>query len=117
MITLKSVPNATDGTITEMHTLDIPSCCPVSKNPRPGSKLVIRYRPDGRSLEIASLYAYLHSFRGGLCDESGQLIVRDMEGMILKIADECRSVLGVNVDVVAELVVMPRQEMTLIVSK
>jgi NADPH-dependent 7-cyano-7-deazaguanine reductase QueF len=95
----------------ESHILDIPPCCPVSKNPRPGSQIAITYKPMGCSLEIASLIAYIHSFRGGLYDASGQLVVRDMEGMIQRIAQECSAVLGVAVEVEANLQLVPRQQM------
>jgi NADPH-dependent 7-cyano-7-deazaguanine reductase QueF len=87
----------------------------VSKNPRPGSTITISYRPCGCSIEIASLFAFIHSFRGGLYDDSGQLAVRDMEGMIQRIAEECRQVLGVEVEVVADLQLVPRQHMRVVV--
>ena len=84
----ETLPTVEDGRM-EAHILDVPPCCPVSKNPRPGSKLIIRYKPAGKVLEVASLYAYLHQYKGGLRDESGNLLVRDMEGMISLIAQHC----------------------------
>lgn len=113
---LTKVANNTTGAMLEEHILDIPACCPVSKNPRPGSKLIIRYSPSGYSLEIASLIAYLHSFKGGLYDDAGQLVVRDMEGMIQCIAEDCYKLLAIPVTVEAHLQVVPRQEMRLMVS-
>ncbi len=115
--TLQTVPNTTTGNILETHTLEIPPCCPVSKNPRPGSTITISYRPFGCSLEIASLFAFIHSFRGGFYDEQGQLLVRDMEGMILRIAEECALVLGVEVEVIADLQLVPRQQMRIVVER
>lgn len=94
-----------------MHILDLPACCPVSKNPRPGSKLFIRYRPVGNVLEVGSLYAYIHQYRGGLRDEQGTLLIRDMEGMISLIARHCSEALGVPVQVRAKLAIAPKQEM------
>lgn len=110
---LETVANNTTGDMLEVHILDIPSCCPVSKNPRPGSKITISYYPGGQSLEIASLIAFIHSFRGGLYDDAGQLVVRDMEGMIDRIAQECANSLGLAVTVQADLQLLPRQEMIL----
>lgn len=110
---LETVANNTTGDMQEIHILDIPPCCPVSKNPRPGSKITISYCPAGQSLEIASLIAYIHSFRGGLYDSSGQLVVRDMEGMIDRIASECANILQLKVTVQADLELLPRQGMAL----
>lgn len=110
---LQTIPNATNGTLIESHTLDIPACCPVSKNPRPGSLLTISYNPCGCSLEVGSLFAYIHSFRGGLRDDQGELLVRDMEGMVMRIAQDCERVLGVPVEVKAELCIVPKQHVTL----
>lgn len=107
------IQNATKGDMLEEHILNIPPCCPVSKNPRPGSTITIRYRPVGKSLEIASLIAYIHSFRGGLYDGTGQLVVRDMEGMIGRIAEDCKQVVGVSVQVEADLELLPHQKMRL----
>lgn len=116
MKSLEKIANNTTGAMLEEHILDIPACCPVSRNPRPGSKLIVRYSPSGYSLEIASLIAYLHSFKGGLYDDAGQLVVRDMEGMIQRIAKDCYKLLARPVTVEAHLVLVPRQEMRLKVS-
>lgn len=110
---LKIVGNDTQGDMQEEHTLDLPSCCPVSKNPRPGSKITISYVPAGKSLEIASLISYIHSFKNGRYDETGQLVIRDMEGMICKIAQDCAHVLDVPVVVKADLHLLPKQYMCL----
>lgn len=115
MTTLKTLPNNTTGRrMFEQHTLDIPPCCPVSKNPRPGSKIVISYRAKEQVLEVASLMAYIYRFVGGLHSASGDLVVRDMEGMLLKIAQDCANKLGVPVRVRAELVLLPRQKASVI---
>jgi NADPH-dependent 7-cyano-7-deazaguanine reductase QueF len=114
MIKLEAIENTTNGTIQEQHTLDLPvACCPRSKNPRPGSTITIAYTPRGRSLEVGSLYAYLHSFVGGLRDDQGELVVRDMEGMIQRIAQDSADVLSVPVTVVAKIMLAPQQLMEL----
>jgi NADPH-dependent 7-cyano-7-deazaguanine reductase QueF len=97
----------------EEHTLDLSSCCPVSKNLRPGSKITISYVPAGKSLEIASLIAYIHSFKNGWHDGTGQFVVRDMEGMICRIAQDCTNILLVPVVVKADLYLLPKQDMCL----
>jgi NADPH-dependent 7-cyano-7-deazaguanine reductase QueF len=114
---IETVCNSTKGDMEEAHILEIPPCCPVSKNPRPGSRIIIRYSPAGKSLEIGSLKVYIHSFRGGLYDATGQLVIRDMEGMIARIAEDCASTLGVKVVVLAELNLVPKQEMILQVER
>lgn len=113
---LQTVPNTTDGTMLEQHILDIPVCCPVSKNPRSGSTITISYYPVGQSLEVASLIVLIHSFKGGLYDDTGQLIVRDMEGMVQRIAQECARLLSIPVTVEADLQILPRQRMKLTVN-
>lgn len=109
------LPSVQDGR-RELHVLDLPPCCPVSKNPRPGSKLVIRYKPCGLVLEVGALYAYIHQYKGGLRDEAGTLLVRDMEGMVSMIRQHCSEVLGVPVQVKATLLLAPRQEMRVVLS-
>lgn len=99
----------------EAHTLAIPPCCPVSRNPRPGSTITISYRPHGTSLEVAALYAYIDQFDGGLKDESGTVIVRNMEEMIQRIAIDCAAATGVPVGVTANLLIAPKQAMYLLV--
>jgi len=105
---LQTLPNATNGTLMEEHTLAIPPCCPVSKNPVKAT-ITIRYIPVGQSLEVGSLLAYIHSFRGGLKDELGNVIVRDMEGMIMRIKSDCEKVLGLPVEIDTTWEVLPRQ--------
>lgn len=108
---LRVLPNNTTGQrMLERHTLALPPCCPVSKNPRQGSTISIMYRAKQDVLEIASLIAYIHSFRGGLHNAGGELEVRDMEGMLLRIAHDCAQALGVPVRVTAHLMLLPKQE-------
>ncbi|GHO61333.1 hypothetical protein KSC_002250 [Ktedonobacter sp. SOSP1-52] len=115
MIALKGLPNnITTQRMLEQHTLELPDCCPVSKNPRPGSKVTISYRAKEMVLDITPLYAYIHQFVGGLRTETGELDVRDMEGMLLRIAHDCAQVVRVPVRVTAQLYVLPKQEMKIV---
>ena len=93
--------------MTEVHILTLPACCPISGNPRKGSFIEIQYSPEKRLLEVASLRAYVDSYRGGRGD------VRSMEGMIQQITQDCANAVGVMVHVVATLKIAPRQQMKL----
>lgn len=108
---LATITNNTTGNTIQSHTLALPQCCPKSRNPFPGSTITITYKPVGKSLEVARLYAYLDQFKGGLRDDEGDLLVRDMEGMIERIAQDCVEVLHVPVIVSAHLHLKPTQEM------
>src|SRR5258708_4596984 len=78
---------------------------------------MICYRPQAVVLEVGSLKAYIHQYKGGLRDETGAIIVRDMEGMISQIAQHCANAARVPVGVCANLVIMPKQQMYLLVRK
>lgn len=110
------LPTVRDGR-RETHMLDVPPCCPVSKNPRPGSQLMIVYSPQGAVLEVGALYAYLHQYRGGLRNEQGDILVRDMEGLISRVAQDCANAVGVPVSVCADLIIAPKQRMLVFVRK
>jgi hypothetical protein len=112
---LITLPNNTSGQRLFMqHEVDIPPCCPVSRNPRPGSTLTIVYRANVQVLEVASLYAYIHQFVGGLRDGSDALLVRDLEGMLLRVAQDCAQALDVPVRVYARWNVAPKQLVSVI---
>lgn len=113
---LKTLAGPDDGRL-EVHSLELPQCCPVSKNPFPGSNIKICYRPRRLVLEVAALKAYINQFRGGLKDDSGAIVVRDMEAMISRIAQDCASAAGVPVTVCADLAIMPRQSMYILVRR
>lgn len=105
---LKTVPNEKRCLWTqETHELELPSCCPVSGNPMPGSKLCIIYEPAATILEVKSLRDYVDSYRGGRGE------VRSMEGMIQQIAQDAAMVLNVYVKVEADLEIAPAQRMKL----
>lgn len=113
---LKTLPNNPSGQRMFMqHTVAIPACCPVSKNPRPGSTLTVCYRAAQQVLEVAALYAYLHRFVGGLRMADGSYEVRDMEGLLLRVASDCAQALGVPVRLSAHLFLLPRQEVRAVV--
>jgi 7-cyano-7-deazaguanine reductase len=112
---LMTLPNNTSGQRLFMqHAVDIPPCCPVSRNPRPGSTLTVVYRAKEQVLEVASLYAYLHQFVGGLRASDGQFVVRDMEGMLLRVAQDCAQAVNVPVRIYARWHVAPRQQVKVI---
>lgn len=112
---LEVIENITDGTAYEQHVFEVPPCCPVSQNPRPGSIITISYAPCGRSLDVISLTGYIHTFIGGKKGENDQLEVRDMEGMLMAIARHCALLLGQTVKLEADLLLLPRQRMRFVV--
>ena len=112
--TLQYTPPPNTKITAQSFTLALPiACCPVSKNPREGSTITIRYTPRSCVLEVGALFAYLQTYRGGLKDETGAYIVRDMEGMIMQIARDCGLALGTNVEVQAEINLRPFEIMRL----
>ena len=90
------------------NRLSLPRCCPVSKNPQPGSTLTLRYLARGRVLEVYSLKAYIESFVDGHMDGT-----RNMEAMIQRIAQTCANLLQTPVRATADLELMPLQQMRL----
>jgi len=93
------------------NVLPLPECCPVSRNPRPGSTLTIRYRPGPWVLEVYSLKAHVQRFVGGHPDGT-----RNMEAMIQRIAQDCADLLEIPVFCHAHLLLHPDQEMRLSVT-
>lgn len=51
------------------------------------------------------------TFIGGKYNASGQLEIRDMEGMLMTIAQHCAEMLGQKVMLEADLQLLPRQRM------
>lgn len=88
--------------LAETHRLELPPMCPVSRNPKAGSYVLIRYVPAACFLEVYSLQAYVRRFVGGWLRD-GQHI-RDMEQVIQTMAQDCAQALGVPVAVRARLV-------------
>lgn len=95
----------------ERHILEVPRCCPVSKNPLPGSTITISYIPKGIVLEVASLKGYIHRFVGGLRDADNNVTVRSMEDLVVRVAKDASRILGVKVIVYAKLLIAPEQKM------
>lgn len=105
---IKTQPNEKRaGRMVEEHEFEIPPCCPITKNPQPGSFISIRYVPASVILEVQSLHDYIREYIGGRLD------VRSMEGMIQQIATDCAAALTVKVTVKARLVILPLQKMKL----
>ena len=112
---IATLPNNTSGMRLFMaHTLAIPPCCPVSRNPLAGSTFTICYRARVDVLEIYSLKAYIRDFIGGYRGVTGEIEIRTMEGMIARVAADCASAVGVPVRVKAEVLLRPQQSMTVI---
>jgi 7-cyano-7-deazaguanine reductase len=92
----------------EWHILPLPSMCPVSRNPQPGSALYVLYQPKACFLEVYSLRAYVNSYIGG------KGAIRDMEGTIQRIAQDCANALDVPVCIGAWIVLQRRDAMALV---
>lgn len=83
---IATLPNNTSGMRLFMaHTLAIPPCCPVSRNPLAGSTFTICYRARVDVLEVYSLKAYIRDFVGGYRGVTGEIEIRTMEGMIARV--------------------------------
>ncbi len=95
--------------MTITSTLNIPPCCPVSTNPRPGSTVAISYMVGAKVLEVGALHAYIQEFVDGHRDGT-----RNMETMIQKIAQDAADALEAEVRVVADLVLIPEQRLQVI---
>jgi NADPH-dependent 7-cyano-7-deazaguanine reductase QueF len=87
------------------HILRIDGMCPVTNNPQIGSTITIAYKGAQSFLEIASLRAFVDSYKGGKGD------VRSMERMLQEIAQSCADVLRVDVKLTSELLIEPAQVM------
>lgn len=83
------------------HSVPVPECCPVSKNPRPGSTVRVSYLPRDIVVPVEMLEERVRSYIGGF--ES----IRGMEEMIQDIARWCAVEAGVRVRVVADLIIQP----------
>lgn len=88
----------------ESHTLALPPCCPVSGNPRGGSAVTVRYRPNGWCLEVYSLARVVAEFTDGFPGRGPYPPERNMEGMIGLLAQMAADALGVPVHAHASLV-------------
>ncbi len=93
--------------IEQCHVLDLPQCCPISRNPQLGSTVTIRYMSSNKALEVYSLKQYIDSFIGGKDN------VRGMEDMIKQIYIDCQKVLDIPITVEANLILEPNQKMVL----
>lgn len=78
--------------MVQRHLVNLPSMCPATGNPQPGSTLTVAYRPKARLIELYSLTEYVHSF-------VGHPTVRDIEHFAQTLAQDCADALGVAVHV------------------
>lgn len=83
------------------HLVPIPECCPVSKNPKPGSTIRVSYLPKNIVVPVEALEERVRGYVGGF--ES----IRGMEEMIQDISRWCADETGVAVRAVANLVIQP----------
>lgn len=91
---LMTQPNTQRGIQTwEWHILPFSGMCPFSGNPQAGSQLAILYCPERTFLEVYALNAYVQDYKDGRGD------VRDMEGMIQSVAQDCANALDTGVTV------------------
>lgn len=85
------------------HYVDLPPCCPVSGNPLHGSNMRVCYMPAGVVFPVEDLVAFIDEYRGGHDLRN----IRNMEEMIQDLAARVCDVVGVNVRVVANLIIKP----------
>lgn len=83
------------------HSVPIPECCPVSRNPKPGSTIRVSYLPRSIVVPVEALEEKVRGYVGGF--ES----IRGMEEMIQDIARWCSAETGVPVRAVADLIIQP----------
>ena len=86
------------------HSLRLPECCPISKNPKQGSVLFIEYFAEAFCLEVYSLKALVREFIGGFEGRDGYPPERNMEGMVCLIAKMCADALKQPVTYRASLI-------------
>ena len=97
--TLQTMPNERRQVEMRLkHTVPLPSCCPVSKNPGPGSTLTVSYHAKTSVLEVYSLQRFIGRYVGGSPEGT-----RTMEAMIQEIAAACAAAVGVPVKVTARV--------------
>jgi NADPH-dependent 7-cyano-7-deazaguanine reductase QueF len=82
--------------------------CPISGNPQEGSLIIISYHPRTLFLEVDSLQHYILSYKGGRGD------IRDMEGMIQQIAQDCAQTIQTRVTVKATINLQRGASMTVV---
>lgn len=88
-----------------IHRLPLPQCCPVSKNPLPGSTLTLAYLPKDRVFPVEWLEDLICEYRGGHPTRN----IRNMEEMIQDLAIRAAENTGVRVRVRADLKINPPQ--------
>lgn len=100
---MKSTRTCRTDTDTHVsHSVSLPECCPISCNPRPGSELVIHYRPNGLVLPVEDLSSWIEEYVGGHPDG-----VREMETIIQDLAERVSKSIEASVTAVANLRISP----------
>lgn len=85
------------------HGAALPICCPVSQNPRPGSKITVCYIPEGVVFPVEDLESFIAEYVGGHSSRN----VRNMEEMIQDLAVRVKEEVKVPVRVFADLIISP----------
>jgi hypothetical protein len=86
------------------HEIDVPACCPISRNPFCGSRMAVTYRPSrGVVLPVETLRDMVAEYAGGHAARG----VRGMEEMIQDIAARTAHIVGTMVRVRADLIIVP----------
>jgi 7-cyano-7-deazaguanine reductase len=93
-IMLETMP-CPQGIHRQAHIIPLPAMCPISRNPGPGSFVMLSYEPCDLVLEVYSVHQYLRSFIGG----KGK--IRTMEETITRIATDIQEALQTPVSVTA----------------
>lgn len=88
----------------QSHEVLLPSCCPVSGNPKEGSRFRVSYIPAAQCLEVYSLKHVVADFQGGWKGRGRYPAERNMEGMIRTLAQMCADALDTKVRAEAILV-------------
>lgn len=95
---IATIPNRMPSVSLDIrHEVPLPSLCPATGNPQPGSSLSIRYRPTDRLLDVFGITALLNEY-------VGHTTIRDVEYMIQHLARRLSTVLTVPVMLEAEIV-------------
>lgn len=85
------------------HAVELPSCCPVSRNPLPGSELSLSYHPLEAVLPVEMLRDMIASYVGGNRERG----IFGMESMIQDLAIRSAAIVGVPVRAIGRLVIEP----------
>lgn len=100
---VRSCLDATQGIV--VHVVPLPSCCPVSGNPLPGSSITMAYLPKDRVFPVEWLEDMIREYVGGHHSRN----IRNMEEMIQDLAIRAVENVRVRIRVRADLLISPPQ--------